>query len=118
MEEFLSACALAFTVLSAITFVAYKFPTGFKRLYWPLIALLAFGVVSMGGFAIGIEYTIDKFGPSARTPQATSTVVQLMYSIRLTNIAILVIILCDIYVIFLLFLPEILKEEKPKSDGS
>jgi hypothetical protein len=53
-EGFLAALVLA--GISAVTFIAYKHPSGYRRLYWPLFSAIMIPWILWTAFSIGQHF--------------------------------------------------------------
>ncbi len=109
--------SLAVAFITGLTFLAYKHPIAFKRLYWPVCFLItsAFLAVSIWNSAIAtVLSALKDFIPVANLPDATLKAHELDFPAWHS----LVFFASVIYIVFLLWLPNLLTDdsdkEKPK----
>lgn len=109
MEALLSTLALA--AVSSITFIAYKHPAAYRRLYMPIFALITIAVCGLLGWeagnAAGFEAAI-KFVPKEQVAAATVAASAFRVSPGMVTLGFL---LSGAYLAFLLNLPHILSEK-------
>lgn len=98
-------------IVSGLTVLAYKNPIGFKRLYFPIATILLLTSVGLGAWNAGVTTaakTLLEFVPAANIQQATASSSALLTPIW----HFLVLVVMFVYLVFLLWLPYILNEEK------
>jgi hypothetical protein len=107
--------ALFAALLTGITFIAYKHPDGYKRMYWPLVIALWAVSALAGAFIIGrsvgngdATLEILKLNPNIRTPNMT-----IPSPLSTLGIGMIPVIAYG-YLLFLRFLPDILHSPEKK----
>lgn len=105
--------SLAVAFITGVTFLAYKHPKAFKRLYWPLCFLItcAFLATSVWNSAISaVLSTLKDFIPASHL----QTAMQKAHELDLPAWYLLVFFASIIYIVFLLWLPNLLAEDSDK----
>ncbi|MDW5418881.1 hypothetical protein R6242_20120 [Iodobacter sp. CM08] len=105
--------SLALAFISGITFLAYKHPIAFKRIYIPLCYL--FSVLSFTAFAwnsaiVTVLSTLKAFIPTAQSSAAATKAHELDFPAWHSWVLLCFII----YMVFLLWLPNLLADDKDK----
>jgi TRAP-type C4-dicarboxylate transport system permease small subunit len=110
--------AIATAILSGITFIAYKHPDGYRRMFWPIVISLwacsglwaAYSIgQTVGRWDARLEFL--KLNPTSQMPTATTISPLWMWMLPGVVVG---------YLLFLRFLPDILhspkngKDKKPK----
>lgn len=104
---------LLVALITGITFLAYKHPTAFSRLYWPLFFVLLSASIGIGAWNGSITETLavlKDFIPPAQLQAATLKTQEL----KLASWYSWVFPIAVIYLVFLLWLPHLLSEDKKK----
>ena len=105
---------LLVALITGITFLAYKHPIAFSRLYWPLFFVLlsaSIGIGSWNGAITTTFATLKDIIPSAQLPAATLKAQEL----KLASWYSWVFPIAAIYLVFLLWSPHLLAEDKKKA---
>ncbi len=105
---------LLVTLITGITFLAYKHPTAFSRfLYWPLFFVLLSASVGIGAWNGSVTETLAALKdiiPPTQLHVATFKTQEL----KLASWYSWVFPIAVIYLVFLLWLPHLLSEDKEK----
>lgn len=106
MEEFLYTLAAA--ALAGLAWVAYKHPKGFRRLYWPLHAVITLGYLVATLWSISSSVTATVLIPFMRDPMSREAAAALDAVRPPLGVGLFVVFGLLIYLSVLFFLPNIL----------
>ncbi len=102
---------ISLSLLTGITFIAYKHPKGYQKLYWPLVGLLfgeiIFRTIYNAGLSAGFYTAID--GVRVLNKEAYVKTPSLSYD---SIWWLMIPLILFIYFLFLNFLPAILELDK------
>lgn len=114
MDKLIPGLVLA--AIGALTWIAYKHPKGYERLYVPLSLVSVAIFSSVGAWDISGYYTFDvlkAFIPPEKIAEAKKTINELRILEWWMGIAYFLFIT---YLLLLLYLPYLLHEEKPPKE--
>jgi hypothetical protein len=110
LQQFLAAAALA--ALTSLGYIAYRHPTGFSRLYFPLIIANAAVLIGCLIWNVSREFLSTAFIPYIPHDKLMASE-RMVESGNLPMTLIIIISVCfSAYIGFLLLLPYLLREEK------
>ena len=112
ISALLTSLAVAF--ISGMTFLAYTHPIAFKRLYWPICFLISVSYIATAvwnGAISTVLATLKDFIPPPQFQTASAKAHELDFQVWY----IWVFLASVIYMVFLLWLPNLLKEDSDKT---
>ena len=105
--------SLILALISGLTFLAYKHPIAFKRLFWPLFFLITaafFVATAWNGAVSSVLSALSEFIPPTQLQAASLKAHELDFPSWHT----LAFLCSGLYMSFLLWLPILLAEDKEK----
>ena len=106
---------LLLAAVSAITYLAYKHPTAYGKIYWPQSALNLIILTVIGSWMIGVQHAYTQVIPlvePSKLPQVQEAISRSMDRWWVIFAAYFGITL---YLTFLSYLPKLLEQEKKES---
>jgi hypothetical protein len=113
LETIIAGLLLA--AVSAITYLAYKHPSAYRKIYWPLETLSSIILVANSIWTFGVQFAYTQLTPLieiSKLPQMDEAMNRIMYRFWV------VLATCggaSVYLVLLWNLPKLLEQEKKES---